>query len=265
MSSLNMRDKRVLEEFLGMGGGYVLNFSDRTFGEFVHEAVEIEIHSDEYSMHGSSKAKKLRAFWEVESDYLVGRLLNALIDYAQDTARETTEEAKKLAERAREIASRLIAGGPSLDDLKQKAKSLDANHLAEQIRRMEDAVETDPSLAIGTAKELIETCCKTILSERGQEISGTPDIPTLTKATLKELNLVPEGVPNEARGADVIKRLLSNLSTVGHGLAELRGLYGTGHGQHGSTSGLTARHAKLAVGAASTLAVFLFETHEQTK
>ncbi len=42
-------------------------------------------------------------------------------------------------------------------------------------------------------------------------------------------------------------------------------LYGTGHGQHGSSSGLTTRHAKLAVGAASTLAVFLFETHEQTK
>ena len=265
MSSLNMREKRVLEDFLGMGGGYVLNFSDRTFGEFVHEAVDIEIHTDEYSIHGSSKAKKLRAFWEVESDYLVGRLLNALIDYAQDTARETTEEAKNLAERSRAIASRLLAGGPSLDDLKQKAKSLDANHLAEQIRRMEDSVETDPSLAIGTAKELIETCCKTILSERGQEISGTPDIPTLTKATLEELNLVPEGVPNAARGADVIKRLLSNLSTIGHGLAELRGLYGTGHGQHGSTSGLTTRHAKLAVGAASTLAVFLFETHEQTK
>lgn len=265
MSSLNMREKRVLEEFLGMGGGYVLNFSDRTFGEFVHETVDIEIHSDEYAIHGSSKAKKLRAFWEVESDYLVGRLLNALIDYAQDVAREPTEEAKKLAERALEIASRLLAGGPSLDDLKQKAKSLDANHLAEQIRRMEDSVETDPSLAIGTAKELIETCCKTILSERGQEISGTPDIPTLTKATLKELNLVPEGVPNATRGADVIKRLLSNLSTIGHGLAELRGLYGTGHGQHGSTSGLTTRHAKLAVGAASTLAVFLFETHEQTK
>lgn len=265
MSSLNMREKRVLEDFLGMGGGYVLNFSDRTFGEFVHEAVGIEIHSDEYSIHGSSKAKKLRAFWEVESDYLVGRLLNALIDYAQESARETTEEAKKLAERFREIASRLLAGGPSLDDLKQKAKSLDANHLAEQIRRMEDSVETDPSLAIGTAKELIETCCKTILSERGQEISGTPDIPTLTKATLKELNLVPEGVPNAARGADVIKRILSNLSTIGHGLAELRGLYGTGHGQHGSTAGLTTRHAKLAVGAASTLAVFLLETHEQTK
>jgi len=35
MSSLHMTDKLVLEEYLGMSSGYVLNFSDRTFGEFV--------------------------------------------------------------------------------------------------------------------------------------------------------------------------------------------------------------------------------------
>jgi len=260
-----MRDKRLLEEFLGMSSGYVLNFSDRTFGEFCGEAVDVDIHSDKYLTHGTSKAKKLRSFWEIESDYLVGRLLNALIDYAEESSRELTEDDRKLAGRCREIATRLLAGGPSLADLKQQAQVLDANHLAEQIRRLEDSVEKDPSLAIGTAKELIETCCKTILAARGKEIAGTPDIPTLTKATLKELNLVPEGVPNATRGADVIKRLLSNLSTVGQGLAELRGLYGTGHGQHGSAAGLTARHARLAVGAALTLATFLFETHEATK
>ncbi len=108
-------------------------------------------------------------------------------------------------------------------DLKQQAELLDANHLAGQIRRMEDSVENDPSLAIGTAKELIETCCKTILEERGKTISGTPNIPTLTKATFKELKLVPEDVPDTARGADTIKRMLSNLATIGQGLAELRG------------------------------------------
>lgn len=265
MSSLTIQDKRLLEGFLRMRGGYVLDFSDRTFGDFVHDAVDLEIHDHRYTVDGTSKAKKLRAFWDLESDYLVGRLLNALIDYAEETAPETTEESKKKAGLCRAIASRLLAGGPSLDDLTQKAESLNANHLAEQIRRMKDSVETDPSLAIGTAKELIETCCKTILAERGKQLSGTPDIPTLTKATLKELKLVPEGVPEAARGADVIKRILRNLSTVGNGLAELRGLYGTGHGQHGSTAGLAPRHAKLAVGAAATLAIFLFETHEQTK
>ena len=144
MSSLTMREKRVLEEYLGMRSGYVLNFSDRTYGEFVHDVVDIEIHSEQYTIHGTSKANKLRAFWEIESDYIVGRLLNALIEEVEDTIRERTEESKKLADRCREIASRLLAGGPSLADLKQTADALDANHLAEQIRRMEDSVETDP-------------------------------------------------------------------------------------------------------------------------
>lgn len=260
-----MKDKRVLEEFLGMASGYVLSFSDKTFSDFVHETVDIEIYADNYCLYGTSKAKKLRAFWERESDYIVGRLLMALIDYEEATNRTMSADEKLLAAQCRVIASRLLTGSPGLDDLKQQAKTLSANHLAEQIRRMEDAVEKDPSLAIGTAKELIETCCKTILTERGIPFPDSPDIPKLTKATFKELNLVPEGISDAARGADVINRLLSNLSTVGHGLAELRSLYGTGHGKHGSTSSLTPRHAKLAVGAASTLVMFLFETHEQTK
>lgn len=103
--------------------------------------MDVDIHSDKYLTYGMSKAKKLRAFWEIESDYLVGRLLNALIDYAEESSREFTEDDRKPAERCREIATRLLAGGPSLADLKQQARVLDANHLAEQIRRLEDSVE----------------------------------------------------------------------------------------------------------------------------
>ncbi len=249
-----------------MSGGYVLNFSDRTFGDFALEAVGLDIHAEKYTAEGTSKAKKLRAFWRFEPDFLVGKLLLALIDYATSLDTEPDAQAKKgLAEKCRQIATRLLAGGPSLNPLKEHARLLNANHLAEQIRRLEASIETDPSLAIGTAKELIETCCKTILADRGKAIVGTPDVSTLTKATLKELRLVPEGIPDAARGADVIKRLLSNLGTIGNGLAELRGLYGTGHGKHGSATGLGVRHAKLAVGAAATLVVFLFETHKAAK
>lgn len=162
------------------------------------------------------------------------------------------------------VDDRLVQGAsiPSINGVKKVTVSFDAKHLQDLIRRMESSVDSDPDLAIGTAKELIESCCKTILAECGNPLPGSPDIPTLTKATLKELKLVPSGIPNEARGADVIKRLLSNLSTVGHSLAELRGLYGSGHGKHGNTKGLSPRHAKLAVGSAATLATFLFETHK---
>lgn len=52
---------------------------------------------------------------------------------------------------------------------------------------------------------------------------------------------MPEGIHEASRGSDIIKRLLSNLGTIGNGLADLRGVYGTGHGKHGKTSALSAR------------------------
>ena len=148
----------------------------------------------------------------------MGKLLLALIDHRVSFDLEQTSETKALADQCRQIATRLLAGGPNLTRLKEQAKVLNADHLAEQIRRLESSVEADPSLAIGTAKELIETCRKTILAERGKPVLGTPDISSLTKETLKELKLVPEGITDAARGADVIKGLLSNLGTIGNGL-----------------------------------------------
>ncbi len=265
MSSLTAADRHALENFLGMSGGYVLSFNDRSFAEFVFEAVGVDIHDDQFTIEGTSKAKKLRAFWKTQPDHLTGKLVLALVGYKTELPTDPTAEEIKLVDKCRHIGTRLLAGTPRLDPLKAQAKILNAGHLAEQIRRLEDCVEFDPSLAIGTAKELIETCCKTILAERGKGISGTPDVSTLTKETLKELKLVPEGIPETARGAEGIKRIWSSLGAVGNGLTELRGLNGTGHGKHGSESGLSSRHAKLAVGDAATLTVFLFETHHETE
>ena len=81
MSSLRATDRHSLEAFLGMSSGYVLNFSDYTFGEFVSENTGLDIHSQRYTSEGTSKAKKLRALWKLESDHVVGKLLLELIDY----------------------------------------------------------------------------------------------------------------------------------------------------------------------------------------
>jgi hypothetical protein len=151
----------------------------------------------------------------------------------------------------------------NIADLKQKFKGTDTNYVLSQITRMESAVDNDPGLAIGTAKELIETICKTILVERGQTLSGAPDLPKLVKQTVKERKLTPNDIPNQAKAADNIRMILSNLAAITNGIADLRNSYGTGHGRDSKAKGLGSRHAKLAVGAASTLAVFLLETHNE--
>ncbi|WP_283808824.1 abortive infection family protein [Tardiphaga sp. P9-11] len=128
---------------------------------------------------------------------------------------------------------------------------------------MEGATNADPDLAIGTAKELVESVCKTILTERSVVYSKSADLPELVKLTVKSLQLTPSDIADQAKASEIIKRLLSNLATVANGVAELRNHYGTGHGKPSRSTGLGPRHARLVVNAASTLAVFLVETHNE--
>ncbi len=160
-------------------------------------------------------------------------------------------------------ARRLIVEGiPTPGLVKSLVEILSAQYVTQQITRMEAAIESDPELAIGTAKEFVETICKTILRECGVAVSSNVDLPQLVKQVRDQLDLLPEDIPEKAKGAKTIKRVLSNLGTMAQGLAELRGLYGSGHGKHAKVRGLQPRHARLAVGAAATLAVFLFETYQ---
>ena len=260
MSPLNYREGRKLEKLFDMSGGYVLGFSDRTFGDFLDEVAGIDIHSETYHLRGTSKANKLRSFWRIEPDALVGKVLQELILVCQDLPGSKDIQ---LIEECQAIAKRLLAGGPNLQPIAEIAVRFDSSYLQIQIGRMEDAVESDPALAIGTAKELIETCCKTILQERGQSLGNNPEMSELTKETFKQLKLTRDDVPNATQGAEAIKRVLSNLGSISNDLNRLRGLYGTGHGQTASTSMLSSRHARLAVGSAATLVRFLFESHTE--
>jgi hypothetical protein len=150
--------------------------------------------------------------------------------------------------------------------IKNAAATLDAPYLHTQIERIHEHIDRDPRLAIGTAKELVETTCKTILKERGKPVLLKPNILDLVTAVAKELELVPDSIPDSAKASQTIKTLLRTFATIVQGIAELRRGYGTGHGPDGKPRGLQPRHARLAAGAAATLATFLIETyHERSR
>ena len=173
---------------------------------------------------------------------------------------ELTEKAKIGGRPAFAARTLQIQGAVSVAALKQEIGDDATNYLLRQITRMESAVDGDPDLAIGTAKEVIESICKTILTERKIKFDASADVPKLIRATVKALQLVPTDIPNAAKAANTIRILLSNLASIANGLAELRNMFGTGHGKDSSHKSLYSRHARLAVGAASTLAMFLLET-----
>jgi len=108
MSSLTDIEKRYLEKILKTGDGYVLDYSDATFGKFFRQH-RVNIHGQKYQTYGTSKAKKLRSFWEQESDALVGQVLSEMLDaYEADCDLNGGEVEESVLGKARGIVARLL-------------------------------------------------------------------------------------------------------------------------------------------------------------
>ena len=95
MSSLTFNEKQLFERLFEMDGGYLLDFSNSSLREFLND-FQIDLGNEAYSIYGSSKAKRFRAFWEVEPDEVVAPVLEALLDNA-NTHREIVPRDNELA------------------------------------------------------------------------------------------------------------------------------------------------------------------------
>jgi hypothetical protein len=60
MSNLTNMEKRKFERLLGMGSGYVLSFSNRTFDEFIIDSTTRSIYDPRYDSGSGSKTNRLR-------------------------------------------------------------------------------------------------------------------------------------------------------------------------------------------------------------
>jgi hypothetical protein len=57
MVQLKHSEMRVFDDAFDMHGGYVLNFSDRTFSEFFDDELGISIYQEKYQFSGTPKAE----------------------------------------------------------------------------------------------------------------------------------------------------------------------------------------------------------------
>jgi hypothetical protein len=64
-----------------MEQGYVLKFSNSSFQQFIRNVCGLDIYNSKYAIHGDSKAKRLRVFWQTETDIIVGKLINEMLAY----------------------------------------------------------------------------------------------------------------------------------------------------------------------------------------
>ncbi|WP_457329534.1 hypothetical protein [Rhizobacter sp. P5_C2] len=109
MSDLSAYDRRKLERLFKMGSGYVLCLSNESFAELVREHAGVDIGAATYCTTGSSKARRLRAFWAIESNERVATLLVALVERGRHDGVFVGE--RELVRDVLGIASRLMNRG----------------------------------------------------------------------------------------------------------------------------------------------------------
>ena len=256
-------------------GGYVLDFSTNDFDIFTMDSIGVAL-CERYKM---SKGKSLIAYINDASDNDAAKLLKDLLEYYEEhyewEYNESVDEDfgyfhrynaenARLYKKCRTYMDRVLnIATPLAANASELAEKFSSEYLAKQIQLMLKMQTENPTDAIGKAKELIESCCKTILDNEKIAWDKNWDMGKLTGETLNLLRLTPKSIPNDDPVSENIKAVLGNLRGITTKLAEIRNPYGSGHGKSASFTGLDVRHAKLAVGCSITFVTFLWDTYEE--
>ena len=245
-------------------GGYVLDFTTPEFDAFTFDSVGVEL----CTYYGMSKGQSLTTYLREASDDDAAKLILDLFAYYENTYADEIKSVnefskfynscKPVVERIREQYNRTL--GMLISPLQERFSNA---YISSQIDLMVQMQATNPTEAIGKAKELIESCCKTILEESGINIDKKWDMVRLTDETVKLLKITPNNIPDTIPEAKAIKAILGNLKSIAFNMAILRNQYGSGHGKSASYKGLEERHAKLAVGCSVTLVNFLWDSFDR--
>ncbi len=253
--------------------GQVLDFTVADFDAFTMESVGVAV-CDKY---GLSKGKSLVKYISDSSEENASKLLLDLLRYYEnlyyDFKKEvntkrtpintwgTTIDYGEYYRKCKEIAKRIESNNFVSFATQSVKEAFSSEYIEKQTALMIENQSTNPTETIGKAKELIESCCETILERNGVIPNKEWKLNNLVDETMKLLEITPEHIPVTAKEATSIKAILGSLRGIATHIAVIRNAYGSGHGKSASYKGLEERHAKLAIGSSITLVNFLWDSY----
>lgn len=105
-AKIRAMDMPVLDRVFDMEGGYVLDFSNRTFAEFFREELRVNIDHPRWAVQGGSKAKRLRYYLRQANPQTALDTLSALWEYRE--ASSVTRDYPELDDKVRAGFSRIL-------------------------------------------------------------------------------------------------------------------------------------------------------------
>lgn len=167
----------------------------------------------------------------------------------------------RLVREERRIHLEQIVDAPLLGGhLRSKLDDLVWGNVAQEFERMIDNAEADPEDSITAACALVEAVCRSILVELESELPRDRTITSLYKDVAKKLGISADREDIAPEVADEVKRILGSLAGTVAGIGHLRTKGGDAHGREHTARTVDPRIARLAIGSAATLSLFLIET-----
>ena len=158
---------------------------------------------------------------------------------------------------------------PSFQMLRaREAISRGLSHIEQQVVAAENAVRGEPAfgLAFDLSRTLIESTCRTILTERQVEWNRDEDLPALIRNVRRNLPFLPPSSSNETAARESLEQALSGLQSAVQGICELRNHYSfASHGYETDRARMEQAQATLVAGAADVIIGFLYEMHAQSR
>lgn len=145
-------------------------------------------------------------------------------------------------------------------ELSAMAAGIDFDTVSRDLDRALRAADVDPEIAVTSACAIIESVCRSILVELSLPFPNKQDISGLYREVREPLGLSPtkEGLSSEV--VNDVRNVLGGLVTTVQSIGALRTHVGGAHGKERGFRRIDARIAKLAIHAASAVALFLIET-----
>jgi hypothetical protein len=153
-----------------------------------------------------------------------------------------------------------LPDGTVLSAAETAAARLEVDEMRRQVERIRRDYSDDPEAAVGQAKELIETVCKTILGMTGGA-EGMVRFPALVKQTYLHLGIDPSQVEGATVEAQAARELIGGVTKILNATDALRNARGTGHGRSGSPL-IDDATARMTVGMVLAAVVYLAEVFE---
>lgn len=165
---ISMLEMAHVDRVLWMGGGYVLDFSDRTMATFFAEELGIEIFHSTYARYGNSKAKYLRCFLQTVDSPTAARVLRRLFDHRLDVMGTSgrAESDQISVDKYHRLIERLERGGIRTEGIEKFTANPTLDELVASIER--DIQANKPHAALDRLHTFCMKKFAHLLSLRGE-------------------------------------------------------------------------------------------------